>query len=150
AQEPTQQKGSGYGCQWFFLSSKETKRDYGTSSGAATEGKSTSVLKELLVSSILNVEVGVEAVATLLLVTSSVSTTSGREGGNPTDSITGLNLRTIGASERSAVLPPVMTEAVVTSHAANDPPIPVPEMGTKITSLVHASMFHDSDSTEIV
>ncbi|GKE57935.1 hypothetical protein Tco_1497120, partial [Tanacetum coccineum] len=110
---------------------------------------------------------------TLLLVTSSVSTTSGREGGNPTDSITGLNLRTIGASEgfvislnsshhysthasgaevdsiiRSDVLPLVMTEVVVTSHAANDPPIPVLEMGTKITSLVHASMFHDSDFTE--
>ncbi|GKC39418.1 hypothetical protein Tco_1051802, partial [Tanacetum coccineum] len=148
AQEPTQEKGSGYGYQWFFPSSKETKGDYGTSSGAATEGKSPSVLKELLASSILNVEVGVKAVTTLLLVTSSVSTTSGREGGNPTDSITGLNLRTIGASEgfvissdsshhysthasgdevdsiiRSAVLPPVMTEAVVTSHAANDPPI---------------------------
>ncbi|GKB46916.1 hypothetical protein Tco_0897669, partial [Tanacetum coccineum] len=74
---------------------------------------------------------------------------AGREGSNPTDSIVGLNLRTIGPSERSAVLPPMMTEAVVTSHAASDPPISVPEMGTKITSLVHASMFHDSDSTEI-
>ncbi|GJT03704.1 hypothetical protein Tco_0838166 [Tanacetum coccineum] len=140
----------------------------------ATEGKFPFVLKELLASSILNVEVGVEAVATLLLVSSSVSTTPRREGGNPTDSITGFNLHTIGASERfvissdsshhssthasgdevdsiirSAVLPPVMTEAVVTSYAANDPPIPVPGMGTKITSLVHASMFHDSDFTEM-
>ncbi|GKB29994.1 hypothetical protein Tco_0869395, partial [Tanacetum coccineum] len=154
---------------------KKLSGDHGTSSGAATCGKSPSVLKELLVSSILNVEIGVEAVATLPLVTSLVSTTPGREGGNPTDSITGLNLHTVGPSERfvissdsshhssthtsgaevdsiirSVILPPVMTEAVVTSHAASDPPILVLEMGTKITSLVHASMFHDSDSTEIV
>ncbi|GJX37206.1 hypothetical protein Tco_0250509 [Tanacetum coccineum] len=122
---------------------------------------------------ILNVEVGVEAVATLPLVTSSISATPEREGDNPTDSITGLNLRTVGPSERfvissdsshhsstnasraevdtiirSAVLPPVMTEAVVTSHAVSAPSILVPEMGTKMTSPVHASMFHDSDSTK--
>ncbi|GJV12403.1 hypothetical protein Tco_1353944 [Tanacetum coccineum] len=129
---------------------KKLKGDHGTSSGAATGDKSPSALKELLASNILNVKVGVEAVATLPLVISSVSTTPRREGGNPTDSITGLNLRTVGPSERYVVLPPVMTEAVVTSHAASDPPIPVPEMGTKITSLVHASMFHDSDSTKTV
>ncbi|GJU09974.1 gypsy type transposase, partial [Tanacetum coccineum] len=51
---------------------------------------------------------------------------------------------------RFDVLTLVMTEAVVTSHAASDPPILVPETGIKITSLVHASMFHDSDSMEIV
>nr|GEU45470.1 probable amino-acid acetyltransferase NAGS1, chloroplastic isoform X1 [Tanacetum cinerariifolium] len=154
---------------------KKLRRGYGTSSGAATGGKSPSVLKELLASRILNVEVGVEAVATLPLVTSSVSTTSGSEGVNPTDSITGLNLRTIGASERfvipsdsshhssahafgaevdsiirSAILPSMMTEAMVTSHVVNAPSVLVPETGTKITSLVHASMFHDSDSTETV
>nr|GEX11330.1 hypothetical protein [Tanacetum cinerariifolium] len=101
--------------------------DYGTSSGAATGGKSMFVLKELLASSILNVK-----------------------GGNPTDSITGLNLRTIGASKRYVVLPLVITEAVVTFYAISDPSIPVPEMGTKITSSVHASMLHDSNSTDIV
>nr|GFC25195.1 hypothetical protein [Tanacetum cinerariifolium] len=145
--------------------------DYGTFSGAATGGKSVYVLKELLASSILNVE----AVANLPLVTFSVSTTLGREGGNPTDSITRLNLRTIGASERfvissdssyhssthasrsevdsiirSDVLPLVMTEAMVTSHVVNAPSVPVLETGTKITSLVHASMFYNSDSTETV
>nr|GEZ46818.1 hypothetical protein [Tanacetum cinerariifolium] len=89
---------------------KKLRRDYGTSSKAATGGKSLSVLKELS-SRILNVEVGVAAVATLPLVTSL---------------------------------------AVVTSHAVNDPYVLVSETGTKITSPVHASMFHDSDSTEIV
>ncbi|GKA31956.1 hypothetical protein Tco_0718323 [Tanacetum coccineum] len=117
--------------------------------------------------------VSVAAVATLPLVTSSVSATPERESGAPTDSITGLNLRTISAFERfvissdsfyhssthasgaevdsiirSIVLPPVMTEAVVTSHAASDPHILVPETGVNITSPVHALMFHDSDSTE--
>nr|GEU58583.1 hypothetical protein [Tanacetum cinerariifolium] len=130
---------------------------------------------ELLASSIMNVEVGVEVVTTLPLVTSLVSTTSGREGGNPIDSITRLNLQTIGASERfidssdsshhssthasgaevdfvirSVVLPLVMTEAMVTSHAVNAPSVSVLETGTKTNSPVHASMFHDSDSTKTV
>ncbi|GJZ10680.1 hypothetical protein Tco_0545439, partial [Tanacetum coccineum] len=96
----------------------------------------------------LNVEVGVAVVATLPLVTSLVSATLEYESGVPTDSITGLNLRTIGASERSAIVPPVMTEAVITSHAANSSSVLVPKTGTKIPSLVHASMFHDSYSTE--
>ncbi|GJX31541.1 hypothetical protein Tco_0241396 [Tanacetum coccineum] len=107
------------------------------------------------------------------LVTSSVSATPEHESGIPTDSITGLNLRTIGASERfvisldssyhsstnasgaevdfvirSVVVPPVMTEAVITFHAVNASSVLVPETGTKIPSPVHASMFHDSDSTE--
>ncbi|GJW18798.1 hypothetical protein Tco_0026234 [Tanacetum coccineum] len=147
--------------------------DHRTSSGAATGGKSPSILKELLASSMLNVEVGVATVATLPMITSSVSATPEHESGVHADSITGLNLRTIGASERFVissdsshhsstnasraevdyvirfvVVPPVMTEAVVTSHAVNVPP--VPEMGSKVTAPVHASMFHDSDSTETV
>ncbi|GKE29527.1 hypothetical protein Tco_1444911, partial [Tanacetum coccineum] len=118
-----------------------------TSSGAATDGKSPSVLKELLASSMLNVEVGVAIVVTLPMVTSSVSATPEHESGVPADSITRLNLRTIGVSKRfvissdsshhsstnssgaeansvirSVVVPLVMTEAVVTSHAVNLPP----------------------------
>ncbi|GJX66417.1 hypothetical protein Tco_0300760 [Tanacetum coccineum] len=114
---------------------KKLRSDHGTSSGAASSGKSPTVLKQLLASSILNVESGVEAVATLPFVTSSISATPEHESGVPTDSITGLNLRTIGASKRfvissdsshhsstnvpgaegdslirSAVVPPVMTE----------------------------------------
>ncbi|GKE98228.1 hypothetical protein Tco_0021579, partial [Tanacetum coccineum] len=138
-----------------FHPPKKLMGDYGTSSRAATGGKSSSVLKDLLASSILNVEVGVAAVATLLLVTSSVSATQERESGVPTNSITVLNLRTIGASKRfiisldssyhsstntsgsegdsiirSAVVPSVMTEAVVTSHAVNAPSILVLETET--------------------
>ncbi|GJX50719.1 hypothetical protein Tco_0277564 [Tanacetum coccineum] len=129
---------------------KKLRGDYGTSSRVATGGKSPSVLKELLASSILNVKVGVAAVATLPLVTSSMFAMPERESGAPTDSITGLNLFTIGASARSAIVPLVMTEAVVTSYAVNAPSVPVSKTGTKTTSPVHASMFHDSDSTKIV
>ncbi|GJR70565.1 hypothetical protein Tco_0016630 [Tanacetum coccineum] len=154
---------------------KKLRGDYGTSSGAATGGKSPSVLKELFASSMLNVEVGVAAVATLPLVTSSVFVTPKRESGAPTDSITGLNLRTIGGSERfvissdsshhsstnasgaegdyiirSVVVPLMMAEAIFTSHAVNAPSVLVSKTGTKITSSVHASMFHDSDSMETV
>nr|GEV12904.1 hypothetical protein [Tanacetum cinerariifolium] len=84
-----------------------------------------------------------EAVATLPFITSSISATPEREGGDLTDSVTVPNLRTIGQAERSVVLPPVMTEAIVTSHAVNAPSISVPETKTKITSAVHPSIFHD-------
>nr|GEZ03503.1 hypothetical protein [Tanacetum cinerariifolium] len=145
---------------------KKLRGDHGTSSGAAIGGKSPSVLKELLAGSMLNAEAGVQAVATLPLVTSSVSVTPEHESGVPTDSIFGLNLLTIGASERfvissdsfyhsstnasvaeadsvirSAVVPLVMTEAVITSHAVIAPHVPVSESGTKIPSPVHASVF---------
>ncbi|GKC93100.1 hypothetical protein Tco_1158542 [Tanacetum coccineum] len=117
---------------------KKLRGDNKTSSGVATGGKSPSVLKELLASSVLNVEIGAEAAATLPFITSSISVSPRREGGDPADSITGLNLCTTGPAERfvisldsthhsstnasgaevdsiirSAALPPVMTEAVV-------------------------------------
>ncbi|GKG50278.1 hypothetical protein Tco_0521378, partial [Tanacetum coccineum] len=77
---------------------KKLRSDHGTSSGAASAGKSPTVLKQLLESSILNVESSVEVVATLPFVTSSVSATLEHESGVPANSITGLNLRTVGAS----------------------------------------------------
>ncbi|GJY34924.1 hypothetical protein Tco_0419393 [Tanacetum coccineum] len=80
--------------------SKKLRSDYGTSSGTVNAGKSPSSLRELLASSILNVESGVEVVATLPFVTSSVSATPEYESGVPVDFITGLNLHTIGPSER--------------------------------------------------
>nr|GEW68134.1 hypothetical protein [Tanacetum cinerariifolium] len=154
---------------------KKLRGDYETSGGATTSGKSSSVLKELLASSMLNVEVGVATVATLPLVTSSVSATPEHESGTPTDSITRLNLCTIVASERfvtssdsshhssthasgaegdsvirSTVVPSLMTEAVVTSHAVNVSSVLVSKTDAKVTSPVHASMFHDSDSTKTV
>nr|GFA25026.1 putative transposase (putative), gypsy type [Tanacetum cinerariifolium] len=79
---------------------KKLRGDYKTSSGVATGGKYLSVVKELLASSILNAEVGVTAVATLPFITSSISATPEREGGDPTDSVTGPKLRTIGLAER--------------------------------------------------
>ncbi|GJZ42844.1 hypothetical protein Tco_0590099 [Tanacetum coccineum] len=124
---------------------KKLKGDHRSFSGPATSGKSPSVLKKLLASSILNVESGVEAVATLPLVTSFVSAMPERESGALTDSVTRLNLRTIGPSERSVAPPPVMTEAVITTNIASIPSVPAPETGTKVISSVHASMFHDSD-----
>nr|GEV21830.1 putative transposase (putative), gypsy type [Tanacetum cinerariifolium] len=114
-----------------------------------------------------------EILVRTLLVVNLLSATPEHESGVPTISIIGLNIRTIGASERfiisldssyhsstnasgaegdsiirSAVVPPVMTEAVVISHAVNIPS--VPEMGIKVTSHVHASLFHDYDSTKTV
>nr|GEU73691.1 hypothetical protein [Tanacetum cinerariifolium] len=152
---------------------KKLKGDYKTSGGVATSGKSPSILKELLARNMLNVEAGVAAVATLPMVTSSVFVTPKHESGAPADSIPGLNLRTIGASEtfvisldsshhsdanasrveddyiiKSDVIPPVMTEAAVTSHATTA--LSALKTGTKVTSPVHASIFHDSDSTETV
>ncbi|GKB56514.1 hypothetical protein Tco_0912700, partial [Tanacetum coccineum] len=178
AEKPKHQRKkrpSAVGVSGSSLPPKKLRGDHRTSSGVATGGKSSSVLKELLARSILNVEVGVEAVATLPLITSSVSIMLEHEGGDPTDSVTRANIRTIGPSERfiissysshysstnaskaevnsiirSAFLPPVMTEAVVTSHAVSAPSILIPETGTKITSPVYASMFHDSDSMETV
>ncbi|GKA00452.1 hypothetical protein Tco_0673002 [Tanacetum coccineum] len=150
---------------------KKLKGDYETFSGVATGGKSPSVIKELLASSILNVEVGVEAVATLPLITSSVSATPEHEGGDPTDSVTGSNLCTIGPSERfiisldsshcsstnaaevevdsfirSAAPLSVMTEAVITTSIAIAPSIPVPEAAAKVTPQVQHSIFHGSSS----
>ncbi|GJY31828.1 hypothetical protein Tco_0415323 [Tanacetum coccineum] len=153
---------------------KKLRSNHGTSGGAASAGKSPTVFKQLLASSILNVESRVEALATLPFVTSSVSATLEHESGVPADSITGLNLRTVGASARfvisldsshhsstnfskaegdsiirSVVVPPVMTEAVTTTHVASIPSDMAPEPGAKVTA-THAFMFHDSESTGMV
>ncbi|GJY86660.1 hypothetical protein Tco_0500686 [Tanacetum coccineum] len=42
---------------------------------------------------------------------------------------------------------PVMTEAVTTTHIATIPSVIAPESGTKAVTPVHASMFHESEST---
>ncbi|GJW95084.1 hypothetical protein Tco_0174756 [Tanacetum coccineum] len=151
---------------------KKLRGGHETSSGAAIGDKSPSVLKELLASSMLNVEVGVTTMATLPMITSLVSATPEHESGVPADSIIGLNLHTIGASERFVIfsdsshhsstnasraeadsvirydaVPLVMTEAVITTNVASIPSAPASETGTKVISPVHASMFHDSDST---
>nr|GEW71806.1 transposase (putative), gypsy type [Tanacetum cinerariifolium] len=126
---------------------KKLRGDYGASSEAAICGKSSSALRELLASSMLNVEVGVAAVATLPVVTSSVSATVEHESGVPDDSITGLiSVLLVHLKASSAVVPPVMTEVVVTSHVVTV--LLVSETGAKVTSPVHTSLFHDFDSTK--
>nr|GEZ58192.1 reverse transcriptase domain-containing protein [Tanacetum cinerariifolium] len=108
--------------------------------------------------------ISVAVVPNLPMVTSLVSATPEHKSCAPADSITGLNVCTIGALKRfvissdsshhssthaseaegdsfirSDVVPPVTTETVVTSHAADIPP--VPKMGVKVTSPVRASLF---------
>ncbi|GJR49179.1 hypothetical protein Tco_1399700 [Tanacetum coccineum] len=114
-------------------------------SEAATGGKSPSVLKELLASSILNVEAGVKAVATLPLVTSSVSATLEREVPLLIPLPGSIFAPSVHPKGLSVAPPPVMTEAVITTNIASIPSVPAPETGTKVISSVHASMFHDSD-----
>ncbi|GJZ60340.1 hypothetical protein Tco_0616156 [Tanacetum coccineum] len=146
-----------------------------TIASLSNNGKSPSVLKELLASSMLNVKAGVAAVATLPMVTFSVSATSEHESGTLTNSITRLNLRTLCSTERfvissdsshhsstnavearidifvRSVTPhSMMTEAVITTNVAIIPSAPASETGTKVVTSVHASMFHDSDSTGMV
>ncbi|GJV53764.1 hypothetical protein Tco_1449505 [Tanacetum coccineum] len=129
---------------------KKLRGDHRSFSGTATGGKSLSVLKELLASSILNVESGVEAVATLPLVTSSISATLERENDSSHHSSTNAAEAGIDSFIRSVALPPVMTEAVITTNIASIPSVSALETGTKVISPVHASMFHDSDSTGTV
>nr|GEV37964.1 hypothetical protein [Tanacetum cinerariifolium] len=74
--------------------------DHGTLSGPPTAGKSMFVVHRLLDRAVLNAEVRGDHIPTFPFVTSSVSTTLEREGGDHTDSVTGLNLRTISAPKR--------------------------------------------------
>nr|GEX20770.1 hypothetical protein [Tanacetum cinerariifolium] len=82
---------------------KKLREDYGTPSGTSVNGKSRSTLKRLLTGAVLNVEVGVATMPTLPFMTSSISFTPKREGGDHTDSVNGPNLRVIGAPPRSFV-----------------------------------------------
>nr|GFB53181.1 hypothetical protein [Tanacetum cinerariifolium] len=123
--------------------------------------------KELFKQSTQNVEVGVVAAATVPFVTSFASLTTEGEGGRPTDSIFGIDLRTRHLAERfvissdsshdsnanaaddevssvvkSLILnPPIMTTVVATTVAANISSTLVPRAGDK---LVRASIFTDS------
>nr|GEY58957.1 transposase (putative), gypsy type [Tanacetum cinerariifolium] len=121
---------------------KKLRSDYGTSSVAVNVGKSLFALKDLLASSVLNVESGIEVVASLPFVTSSVYATPECDSGVLTASVTGPSLHPIGKPERfvifsysshhstnaseadvdsiirSAVIPPILTEAVITTQIA--------------------------------
>ncbi|GJS48004.1 hypothetical protein Tco_0955179 [Tanacetum coccineum] len=155
--------------------STKLRKDHGTSGGVTTGGKSPSVIKELLASSLLNVEAGVEDMATLPLITSSVSATPEHEGYNLTDSVIGANLYTIGMAVRfvissdsshhsstnapeaevdyvirSAAPHQVITKVVITSATAGFPFAPASKTGAMVDTPIHASMFHDSDLVGMV
>nr|GEV92226.1 hypothetical protein [Tanacetum cinerariifolium] len=150
--------------------SKKLRGDHVASSEVAMGGKSSAALKELLASSLLNVEAGVKAVATLPFVTSSVSVMLKHEDDNPMDSVTGANLRSISPAERFVISPDsshhsgthasgaevasvirfvvpllVITEAMITVATVGIPFAPIPETSAKVNTPVHVSMFHDSD-----
>ncbi|GKA28641.1 hypothetical protein Tco_0714886 [Tanacetum coccineum] len=74
--------------------------DHETPSGAFVGGKSMSSVQRLLAGAMLNAEVRGRAIPTLPFVTSSVSATPEREGGDHTDSVAEPNLRTVSAPQR--------------------------------------------------
>ncbi|GJV94320.1 hypothetical protein Tco_1545897 [Tanacetum coccineum] len=82
---------------------KKLREDHGTPSGVSVGGKSRSAVQQLLAGAVLNAEVRGEPIPTLPFVTSSVSATSGREGGDHTDSVSEPNFHTIRASQRFVI-----------------------------------------------
>ncbi|GJT07006.1 hypothetical protein Tco_0841468 [Tanacetum coccineum] len=70
---------------------------------ASTGGKSLAAIQELFEQSTLNVEVDVTKAVTVPFVTSSMTPTPERKGGDYTDSVTGLNMRTQKPVERFVI-----------------------------------------------
>ncbi|GKD38145.1 hypothetical protein Tco_1258352, partial [Tanacetum coccineum] len=83
---------------------KRLRADYGTTGSSAAGGKSPSVLNRLLQDSLLTVEQGVPALPTLPFITSSVTASPLKEGGDHTNSVTGPSFRTVGPFARFVVL----------------------------------------------
>ncbi|GJS99377.1 hypothetical protein Tco_0820547 [Tanacetum coccineum] len=155
------------------LPPKKLREDHGTS-GVSTGGKFIAALKSLLERSTLVVKVGVTAVSTVSFVTSFVTLTPKREGGERIDSITGPNLRTQHPAERFVILSDSpchsssnATDAEVSSVVRSlvpDPPIMTTVVAITIVATtvvadtssvlvpkaddepVHASIFADSTS----
>ncbi|GJY82332.1 gypsy type transposase [Tanacetum coccineum] len=82
---------------------KKLREDYETPGGPSVAGKSRSAVQRLLAGAVLNAEVRGEPIPALPFVTSSVSATPEREGGDHIDSVTGLNLRTVSAPQRFVI-----------------------------------------------
>nr|GEU96774.1 retrovirus-related Pol polyprotein from transposon TNT 1-94 [Tanacetum cinerariifolium] len=93
---------------------KKLREDHRILSGASIGGKSRSVVKQLLAGDVQNAKVRGDPVLTFPFVTSSISATLEREGEGHTDSITGLNLRTINAPASV----PVITAAIIVTPTA--------------------------------
>ncbi|GJV40830.1 hypothetical protein Tco_1419270 [Tanacetum coccineum] len=159
------------GASGSTLPPKKLRDDYGTSgASASTGGKSHAAMQSLLDNSKLTWENGVMVAATMPLVTSFVTPTPEREGGDHTDSVSGRNLRTkpvavrfvistdsshhsgthvadveVSSLVRSTILDPlVMTAVVTTSVVVKIPPVLVP----KVTVMpVNPTLFRDFMST---
>ncbi|GJZ68877.1 hypothetical protein Tco_0632427, partial [Tanacetum coccineum] len=82
---------------------KKLREDYEIPGGPSVAGKSRSAVQRLLAGAVLNAEVRGEPIPALPFVTSSVSATPEREGGDHIDSVTGLNLRTVSAPQRFVI-----------------------------------------------
>ncbi|GJT55902.1 hypothetical protein Tco_0990956 [Tanacetum coccineum] len=82
---------------------KKLRDDHGAPGGPSVAGKSRSAVQRLLAGAVLNAEVRGGPVLTLPFVTSSVSATPEREDEHLADSVTGLNLRTICASQKFVI-----------------------------------------------
>nr|GEU35420.1 hypothetical protein [Tanacetum cinerariifolium] len=82
---------------------KKLRKDYGALGGAFAAGKSRFAVQSLFSGAVLNAEAKGEPILTLPFVTSSVSATPEREDKSPVDSVTGLNLLTIGAPQRFVI-----------------------------------------------
>nr|GEU82497.1 transposase (putative), gypsy type [Tanacetum cinerariifolium] len=82
---------------------KKLREDYRALGGASTAGKSRSAIQSLFTWAVLNAEARGEHIPTLPFVTSSVSATPEREDKSPADSVTRLNLQTIGALQRFVI-----------------------------------------------
>ncbi|GJX93753.1 hypothetical protein Tco_0348339 [Tanacetum coccineum] len=82
---------------------KKLREDYETPGGPSVAGKSRSAVQRLLAGAVLNAEVRGEPIPSLPFVTSSVSATPERDGGNHIDSVIGLNLRTVSAPQRFVI-----------------------------------------------
>nr|GEV57191.1 transposase (putative), gypsy type [Tanacetum cinerariifolium] len=141
---------------------KKLRSDYIAPNVAPSAGKSPSGLRDLLAKSMLNVESGAEAATTLPFVTSFVSATPEHDSGVPTaperfvissdSSHYSSNASEAEGSSiiRFAVIPPMVTEAVITTQVASIPSTATPEPSTKVVTPVHDSMFQDSNSAGTV
>ncbi|GJR52555.1 hypothetical protein Tco_1403076 [Tanacetum coccineum] len=150
---------------------QKLRDDYGTSgASASTGGKSYAAMQSLLDSSKLATKIRITAVATMPLVTSSMTPTLKREEGDHTDSVPGPNLYNKPAAVRFVISsdlshhsgthamdvevsslvrstvsdPPVMTAAVTTTSIVETPLVLVSKVTIKP---VNPTLFGDSMST---
>nr|GEY91874.1 hypothetical protein [Tanacetum cinerariifolium] len=83
--------------------SKKLREDNGSLGEDSAVGKSRSAVQIMFAGVVLNAEARGEPILTFPFVTSFVSATPERKDKSPADSVTGLNLRTIGAPQRFVI-----------------------------------------------